>query len=505
MALVPLNIPPGVYHNGTEYQAKGRWYDANLVRWFEGTTRPIGGWVKKKGGSPRADLQVSGLARGCHAWRDNSGTPRYAIGTHTKLYTGSLGSSLYDATPTLTPAFVTGRANSTSSIGYGSSVYGGESYGVARAASTATLDATTWSMDNFGELLMAVQSDDGRILKWDPSVPGAATLITPTSGTVPVSNQALVVTQERFLLALGADGYPNRVAWCDQEDYQYWNYTNPEKQAGYFDLQSPGRLQLGKRVRGTTLLLTTTDAHLANYLGAPYVYGFDRIGSGCGVVSKNACVAVDDIAVWMGGNGFWIYDGYVKPLPCEVSDYVFANINVSQQAKVYAVPNTRFFEIWWFFPSESSNECDSYVVWNYRESHWTVGTVPRTCGLDAGVLPAPLWVAPDGYLYDHETGWSYDGAMPWVKSGPVEFGDGDQTMMVRQLVPDQSTLGDVQMRFGSRFYPTATEYEFGPYSAANPTSVRFSGRQAFIQVEGASFTDWRLGVPRVDAAPGGRR
>lgn len=505
MALVPLKLPPGVYHNGTEYQAKGRWYDANYVRWFEGTMRPIGGWVPKKGGIPLNPLAVSGMARGAHSWRRNDGTPQFAIGTHTKLYAGSVGSALTDITPTLSPTFVAGRADSTGNVGYGSGLYGAEAYGVPRSSVSAVLDATTWSMDNFGQILMAVQSDDGRILKWDPGVGGASSLITPTGGTVPTGNQALVVTQERFLFALGANSTANRVAWCDQEDFQYWDFTDPERQAGFFDLQTPGRLQLGKRVRGTTLLLTTTDAHLANYVGQPYVYGFDRIGTGCGVVSKNACVAVDDTAVWMGPNGFWLYNGYVKPLPCEVSDYVFSNINSSQLAKVYAVPNTRFFEVWWFYPSNSSVENDSYVAWNYREDHWTVGRIPRTCGIDSGVVSLPLWVGADSKLYDQEVGWDYGGAMPWAKSGPVEFGDGDQVMMIKQIVPDQTTLGDVQMRFGSRFYPTSAQYEFGPYSAANPTPVRFTGRQAYIQVEGSSFSDWRLGIPRVDATPGGRR
>jgi hypothetical protein len=195
MALVPLNLPPGVYHNGTEYQAKGRWYDANLVRWFEGTTRPIGGWVQKKGGAPLANLVVSGKARGAYAWRANDGTPHYAIGTHTKLYTASLGSALTDSTPTLSPAFVTGRADSTASISFGAGVYGGEAFGVARSATTASLDATTWALDNFGQILTAVQSDDGRILIWDPSTGGAATEITPTGGTIPVDNQSLIVTQ----------------------------------------------------------------------------------------------------------------------------------------------------------------------------------------------------------------------------------------------------------------------------------------------------------------------
>lgn len=505
MALISLTIPPGVYHNGTEYQAKGRWYDANLVRWFEGTMRPIGGWAVKKGGIPKVDLQVTGMARGAHSWRSTSNEPHYAIGTHTNLYVGTIGSALNDITPTLSPALATGRANSTTNIGYGSSVYGGEAYGVARQPSGSVQDATTWSLDNFGQILVAVQSDDGRILTWTPGSAGDAVLITPTGGTVPTGNQGIVVTQERFLLALGADGLQNRVAWCDQEDLTYWDYTDIEKQAGYFDLQTPGRLQLGVPVRGQTLLLTSTDAHLAAYIGPPLVYSFDRIGSGCGVVSKNAAAVVDDQCIWMSNNGFWLYNGYVKPLPCEVSDYVFSNINTSQIAKVYAVTNTEFYEIWWFYPSGSSVENDSYVVWNYRENHWSVGQIARTAAIDTGVVPFPMYVGADRYLYDHEFGWQYSGAHPYAKSGPVEIGDGEQIMMVRQIVPDESNLGDVQMRFASRFYPTSAEYTYGPYSLTNPTSVRFTGRQASFLIEGVSPSDWRVGVNRADAVPGGRR
>jgi hypothetical protein len=215
--------------------------------------------------------------------------------------------------------------------------------------------------------------------------------------------------------------------------------------------------------------------------------------------------AIDTAAMWMSSSGFWIFDGYVKPLPCDVSDYVFQNMNYNQASKVYAVHNSKYGEIWWFYPSSASNEVDSYVTFNYRENHWNIGSMARTAGTDRGVYLNPLMVSSDGYIYEHEAGFAYDGGTVYAESGPFEIGQGDNIMSVRQVIPDEQTLGEVAISFKTRLYPTSTETTHGPYSASQPTDARFSGRQVKMIVTGALLDDWRVGVMRLEAVAAGKR
>ena len=500
MPLVTLQIPPGVYKNGTEYQSKGRYQDCDLVRWFEGTLRPIAGWRKVIGGTPRADLQVTGKARGSHAWRDN-GIERYlAIGTHTKLFArqGTVG-GLIDITPV---GIVTGFADTAANTGYGGGPYGYDTYGTPRTTADLSQIATTWSFDNFGEFLVAVQSEDGKLYYWDLDVMGVAELVTATAGTTPIDNKGVIVTDERFVMLLQAGGNRRRIAWSDQEDLFNWEQT-ATTQAGEFELQTNGEIISAVRVRGQVLFLTSTDAHASTFLGPPLVYGFERVGTGCGCLSRNALIAVDKSAIWMGENSFFLYDGFVKPIPCDVSDFVFSNINRAQMAKVWGTHNPEYGEVTFFYPV--STEVDSYVTYNYRENHWSVGSMARTTGVNDDVYVNPVRVSSDGFVYEHEVGFAYESQTPFAETGPVEIGSGDQVYMAKYIYPDEKTQGDVQALFATKFYPNATEYAFGPYQMANPTSIRFTGRQVAMRVEGVSMSDWRFGIPRIEVEPGGLR
>jgi hypothetical protein len=490
---IPLKLPPGIYRNGTEYQAAGRWYDANLVRWYENTLRPMGGWRK------RANGQMTGLCRGFITWRDNSANRWIAAGTESKLYAMNELGTLKDITPS---GFTTGAASALSTTGYGYSTYGSLSYGTARPDNGASAPATTWSMDTWGEYLVACSNADGKLYEWQLgfTTPTLAAAIT----NAPVSNKALLVTAERILMALGAGGNPRKVQWCDQENNTLWTPAG-DNLAGDYDLATPGSLLAGKRVKGVNLLFTDVDVHTAQYVGAPFVYGFEKAGSGCGLISAQAVATIDTAAIWMSKAGFWTYDGYVKPLPSDVSDYVFGNINFNQASKVYAVHNSKYGEIWWYYPSSGSNENDSYVTYNYRENHWNIGTLARTAGTDAAVFSNPMAVSTDGYIYEHEVGFSYDSASVYAESGPVQLGNGDNIMSVRQVIPDEQTLGEAVVSFKTRLYPTGTQSTFGPYTAANPTSVRFSGRQVNVKVTGDTLADWRVGVMRLEAVPSGKR
>jgi len=515
MPRLELNLPPGVVRVGTELQTAGHWYDTNLVRWVDGVLQPMGGWVALTGGAGPSALVVDGAARGSHGWRDNNAAPLMAIGTHLKLYIYN-GAALFDITPysgygagaygrgsygSVRP-FTTGRADTTSYLGYGVGPYGRGVYGRARAVAGGTDRATTWALANFGQILLAVNSDDGRLLEWlnDTSVDAVA--VTATAGTIPMQNASMLVTDERFCVLLGAGGDPRKVAWSDSEDYTNWEIT-ATTQAGEFILDTVGSLRTGAKARKQTILLTDNDCHVMEYVGPPLVYGFRRVGEGCGVIAPKAVAVGGDTVFWMSDGAFWSYGGNVRPLSCAVGDFVFGNINRSQAEKVHTVVLAEYTEIQWHYPSIASTEVDSYVSYNWAEGVWAIGGLGRLTGIPKGVFPTPVMIDSAGALYSHESGISYGSSAPFARSGPVELGDGGQTYTLDHMVPDEKTAGDVDVTFYARFYPNDTETERGPYSPANPTSIRVSGRQISVKVEGTA--SWRIGRFRFEGTVKGRR
>lgn len=491
MALVPLTLPPGVFRAGTQYQSLGRWYDANLVRWYENSMRPVGGWRK------RSTSQLSGSCRGALTWVENAGDRWIALGTHTKLYVMSEDGTLTEITPA---TFQTGRADASLTVGYGYGSHGLYAYGVQRPDLGTSLPATTWSLDNWGQHLLAVSSDDETLLMWELDTTTDAAAVTNAP-----SCKGVVVTAERFILALGADSNARLVQWSDQESETVWTPASTN-QAGAFELQTTGSIVAGRRIRGQTLIWTSVDVHAAQYVGPPFVYSFDRVGTGCGLIGAQAVASIETAAIWMSKTGFWIYDGYAKPLSCAVHDHVFSNINASQSSKVYAVHNGAFGEVWWFYPSASSVENDSYVVFNYRENHWSIGKLARTAAVDRGVFATPIAVGADGYVYEHEVGYNYDSAEVYVESGPLQIGQGDRMMVARQVLPDERTQGEVRLEFKTRITPEGSETTHGPYTITSGyTDVRFQGRQVSLRIEGARLADWRVGTLRLDAVAGSGR
>lgn len=486
MALIPLDIPPGGRRVGTDLQSSGRWRDMNLVRWREGSLRPVGGW------RDRNVSAFSEVPRAMHAWQDNTLDRRYAVGTYNSLYVVSASGTVSDITPA---GLTAGNEDAQINTGYGGGFYGLGAYGTERQDTGTYSEATTWALDNFGEYLVACSVDDGDLYEWqlDAGTPAAQISGSPTGCL------SLVVTEERFLFALGADGNPRKVKWCDREDNTAWTPA-ATNEAGDYELQSSGQIMAGVRTRGQTLILTDVDAHAATYQGPPFVYGFERVGTSCGLLSRKSVCVVDDGVFWMGQRNFFHFSGStVSQLPCEVSDYVFSDINRSQASKSWAVSNAQHGEVWFFYPSGGSNEVDRYVFFDYRDGHWGFGDLARTCGVDRGVFRYPIWANPDGDGIEHEVGLNYDSGTVFAESGPISIGAGDQVYSVNKVYPDEATQGDVDLTFKTRFYPNDTERSYGPYSAATPTSVRFTGRQVRLRVEGRVLADWRVGVPRLDA------
>lgn len=267
----------------------------------------------------------------------------------------------------------------------------------------------------------------------------------------------------------------------------------------------------GRRANGGTLLLTDQDAWMATYNGGANPFSFAQVGTGCGAISQGAAVAAGTTLVaWMGTDGFWSYAGAVEGIACEVQDRVFSGLNRTRASQVSGYHRQQFGEIVWHYPSALADEPDRYVVWNYRENHWASGALARTCGADRGAFPYPLAADSAGYVYRQETGFDYEGAQPFIESGPVQFADagetpGERVFTALDLIPDEATLGDVQASFYGRFQPTGEESLFGPYEAANPTNVRFTARHVRLRLSGRSAADWRVGRFKLDIQLGGER
>ena len=494
MALIPLKLPPGVHRNGTDFESSNRWRDASLVRWHDGTLRPVGGWVTRKTSAfayaPRAML----------SYLDNNSDEHLVAGTYEKLYYVNPSQTVFDITPT--SGFTSGSLSGALNTGYGGGFYGRTNWGNAPSSSGVYSEATTWSLDTWGEYLLAVSSTDGKLLEWQ----GNTGVKAQTVSNAPTGNNAMVVSEERFVFCLGAGGNPRKVAWSDQENNTVWTAA-ATNQAGDFELQTTGQIMCGLRMRGRTLILTDNDAHIATYSGAPFVYGFERVGTACGVASRKGAVAIDEGAFWMGKKGFFTFDGSVSSqISCEVADYVFDDMNQAQKSKVYAVHNSQYGEIWWFYPSASATENDRYVTLDYKEGHWAIGNISRTAGVDQGIFTSPIWSDASGNLYNQETGYTHTGSSkPFAESGAISIGNGDSIMKVTQLIPDEGTQGQVQVTFKTRFHPNDTETSHGAVTLTNPTDVRFQGRQVRMKVQGVGNDNWRSGVMRIEVAPGGRR
>ena len=496
MALIPLDIPAGVYRVGTEYEQAGRWRDASLVRWENGSLRPVGGWRQKKD----ASTDITAAPRAMHAWIDNDGDSRVAIGSANELLVMSASGTVSDITPS---GFVTGSEDAAQNTAFGGGFFGKGFFGVRRPSDGVFQECDTWSLDNWGEYLVGCATSDGKLYEWQNNVANAAAQIS----NAPIDCVGLLVTEERFIFALQAGGNKRKISWCDREDNTTWTAADTNE-AGDIELQTNGEIMCAARMRGRSIVVTNTDAHIATYQGPPYVYGFERVGTACGSISRKSLVAVDEGAFWMGAEAFFLFDGSTaRKMQCDVADYVFSSLNKNQASKINAVHNSEHGEVWWFYPSEGSLECDRYVAFDYEQNTWTIGSIERTCGVDQGVFSEPLWVTASGVIYEQELpNTSHGSSTPFAETGPISVGTGESIMKVNQVITDEKTQGDVNLTFKTRFHPNDVERSYGPYTLdGHPTSVRFSGRQIRMRVEATNNNDFRVGTMRINAEAGGKR
>ena len=487
MALIELTIPPGCVRPGTVYGAKGRWYDMSLVRWKDGAMRPWGGWQLLPGCTAAT---VAGPVRAMLVWSDNSGVKQLLFATHTSLF-------YHDLDETLEGPFTFATTGAEDSSG--------------------STEANTWSLDVYGEDVVFCAyagTTFGDLLYYDSSTNLFGVLTADAGGDLPTAPKALFVTAERFIVALGGNSDPRRVQWSDREVALVsgdWDIDDPDNEAGFYTLPTPGLIMAGRRGRDESLIWTSVDLWSMRITNDDFVYGFQKLGSNCGVISRIAMGTTGSQAFWMGRQSFFVYDGFVRELKCPVGDYVFGRLNLDQAAKVACDIRADFSEVIWYYPSTAGTENDSYVAYNWLEDHWTIGEIDRTAGHDRGVHNYPLAGSSTGNVYVHEFD-EEDGAdypsetvgsnlVPFAESGPIELGNGERTATLLSLIPDEAALGEVEVTFFSSFYPTDAETESNAYTLANPTDIRITGRQFRLRIDGIGSNERATGTLTFSAAP----
>ena len=351
MQYTPIVIPPGVVRGATSRATAGRWHDASLVRWRAGVMRPIGGWERIN-----VDL-LSSTARTIYGWVASNGSRQIAVGCDAGFY--SLWEErLLDITP---EGFIPDET--TMDVGgYGVGAYGDEDYGTGRSGGEPPdfLISNLISLDNFGERLLAMSSTDGRLYVYDPAIGPDQRLtevIAPAGKPeVPISNRAFLVSPERHVIVIGAGGNPRRVAWCSREDYFDWDFPSLTNTAGFLDLDASSPLLAIKSVKGGSLIFTATEVFHMKFIGSPFTYGIEKIESNTSLISPYAVETFNGKAMWMSRSGFSMYDsGYVKPVPCDVMDYIINDIDPKwARLRSHAVVNNVYKELTWFYCSNES-------------------------------------------------------------------------------------------------------------------------------------------------------
>lgn len=355
---------------------------------------------------------------------------------------------------------------------------------------------------------------------------GATFTLTWTGGgtDVPqIANGSLVADPQQIMFAWGTDPPgggdqdPNLVRWSDVGDNTDWLAT-ANNQAGSFRISSGSRIVGMIQGPQFTVLWTDIDMWLVQYVGPPFVFTFNKIATGCDLISPNAVGVYQSSLYWVSSNNFFMYDGNsVRVIPCPVWDAIFMNFNRDQADKVICAVNSWFGEVMWFYPSASgTGEVDSYVKLTVTEGFvWDYGSLERTAWTDDNVFGAPMGVDGNNLLQQHETGYDADGSalVSWVESGYFSISEGTLFTNVERLISDFILTGptpQVEVSFTVQDYPSSTPNTYGPfsYSQSGPeySIVRARGRVASILIESTALgTFWRMGGVRYLGSPSGRR
>lgn len=502
MALVPITPPPGVITNGTDYANKGRWVDSDLIRFQNGVLRNIGGWEKLK------DTALTGSPTALYTYNTNDGDTVLAVGTREKIYV-LYNFVWYDITPSgfVTPA-------STDPLGYGAFTYGSEDYGDARSTSGLSFNENSYAFDNWGEYLIFCCSSDGKLYQWRPDAgSGLPDTIAAVITNAPTGCNAVAVSNERHIIAIGSNGDPRQISWSSREASTTWTAASTNT-AGDLQIPTGGHALSGIKWQTDMLIFTDTGIGKMYFTGQPFIYGISDGGTNCKAISARAIVSAGNFIAWLGENAVFIYDGSVRELPCPVHDFIFDGMHQKYRKATCGGHNSSFNEIWWFFPAGTNVYPNKYVIFNYLEQTWSVGEMDRGCYVDEGVFDFPIACDNAGYVYQHESTTLFNSpnlgsSKPYAKTGAIQIGEGDKYIHATQIIPDSeaNTLPGVTLSFEGKFTPLGDTTDFGSFTFDSDgyTDCRFSARQIMMTVTGDTNQDFQLGKIRLNVAPGGRR
>jgi len=429
-----------------------------------------------------------------------------------------------------------GETASTYGYGWGTDTWSAGKWNEPSTSSDVTVAARSWSLDNFGEDLIATVLNASTYIKdISGSIDARATAL---SNAPTASRFSLVSTDTRHLMIFGTEttiGTPASqddllFRFSDREDAT--DYTPiATNEAGSLRISDGSRIVGAVKSSGQILVWTDTSLHGIQFVGTPFTFGLRQLGANCGLIAQHAAVEINGRSYWMSDNSFYMYDGVVKKMPCSVQDYVFDDLSYTNRNDIACGINTAFNEIIWYYPSANATAIDRGVAYNYLENTWYTVNLGRTTWLGAYVYENPIATEYDAsitanvstilgltagasYLYEHESGNNQaDGtALPaFLTTGSVEIADGDELMSVSRLVPDFDNLANTM---------TATlTLEQYPQSAANVTTtgsitsttekidIRGRGRAVKIKYETNTVDDtaWRLGSTKLQLRPDGRR
>ena len=451
-----------------------------------------------------------------------------------------------------------GPAEQSYGYGWGIDTWGSGNWGEAASASNVTLEPGLWSLDNYGQVLVATIAN-GKTFTWNAG--DAARLTTRASTTTSgfettnnptASRLTLVSPTTRHLVHMGTETTIGDtttqddmfIRFSDQENINLYT-PNAVNTAGTFRLQDGTKIVGAIKAKETILVWTDNALYTMKFVGAPFTFGFEQVGTNCGLIGKNAVVEIDGVAYWMSSNGFFAFDGTVKSLSCSVEDYVYDQIDVTKGQQVAAGIDNLHTEVIWYYTSTSSDYNDQYVVFNYGESSpqlpiWYTGTEARTSWIDAVIYPNPFGtkynstetgtfpvvVGEDGLgqtvYFEHHVGTDQvnpDGSTTAITSYVQSFdfdldvqGNGEYFLAMRRFIPDFKNLaGNIEMTMSVKRYPSqsSTATTLSPFTITTSTTkvdTRARGRFANVKVanNGAS-EDWRFGTLRLDLQPDGRR
>ena len=454
----------------------------------------------------------------------------------------------------INPYATVGPLSQTYGYGWGTDTWGAGGWGEASSTSTVALDPGSWSLDHFGQILIATVKN-GKTFKWSPINldPNALTTrATIVSGAPTKSVMSIVSERDRHLIVLGTEtviGDPTKqdkmfIRFSDQEDISDYTPTSVNT-AGTFRLDSGVKIVGAAKAKDYILILTDTSAYVMQFVGPPFTFSIRQVGSNCGAIGQHAIKYVNGAVWWMGqAGGFFVYDGTVKALPCLVEDFVFTNkgnnlgINYNSGEVVYAGLNHLYSEINWFYPKSGSEKVDRVVSYNYEENVWTTGSMDRTSWADATLYDNPYAtkfnttgtptfptiqgvtnINGSSIYYAHEVGnnevdsTGAKTAIPaFIQSGDFTLAEGEVFISMRRFVPDFKLItGDAQITINLRDYPAdgAASSPLGPFTVNSSTDkidTRARSRFASLKIANTSTDqNWRFGTFRADVQPDGMR